>query len=163
AIPDTLDSPSQYPRFGAIAVNLVQNLQKELYAFKFGQTVGDANDVYPLRKNGMHYIDNDTAPYNTGGITKAGEVWRLFNKGFAPGRDRPDFTADSGLTNLALLASADAATGRYYIFSANDSTAATALTVDLSALNIQNNNRLLIEEVSESFYGAVAHYTRVVN
>src|SRR5207249_11544841 len=140
AIPETLDSPTKYARFGAIAVNLVQNLEKELYCFKFGQTVGDSNDTYPLRKNGMHYIDNETAPYNTGGVTKAGEVWRLFNKGFAPGRERLDFSADSALTNLLLLASSDAATGRYYIFSANDSAAATALTVDLSALNIQNNN-----------------------
>ena len=161
-MPDTLDWPSKYPRFGAIAVNLVQNLETELYCFKFGQTVGDPGDAYPLRKNGMHYIDNDTAPYNTGGVTKAGEVWRLFNKAFAPGRQRRDFSADSGLANLSLLASYDPATGRSYIFSANNSASNTTLLVDVSALKIPDNNRVVIEEVSESCYGAIANYTHVL-
>ena len=59
AIPDTLDYPTQYPNLGAIAVNLVQNHQDELYVFKIGQTDGDVGDNYPVRKNGTHYIDND--------------------------------------------------------------------------------------------------------
>lgn len=161
-MPDTLDYPTKYPRLGAIVVNLVQNGMHELYNFKFSQTDGDADDVYPVRKNGMHYVDNHTAPYNIGGITKAGEVWRLFNKGFAPGRLRKDFSADSSLSHLALLASHDPVAGRYYVFSANFSTTAAPLTVDVSAFNIPDKNRVLIEEVSEDRYGSVAHYTRVL-
>ena len=160
---ETLDSPTKYPRLGAIAVNLAANFQSELYAFKFGQTLGEADDAYPVRKNGMHYVDNETAPYNTGGITKAGEVWRLFNKGFAPGRDRLAFTRDASLGQLALLAGFDPATGRYHVFSANDSSTNTPLTVNVSAFNLPDNNRVLIEEVSEGSFGAVTHYTRVLS
>lgn len=160
-LPDTLDYPTKYPRLGGIAVNLIQNGIFELYCFKFSQTAGDADDVYPVRKNGMHYVDNNAAPYNIGGITKAGEVWRLLNKGFAPGRVLKAFAADAGLSHLALLAGHDPALDRYYVFSANFSTTASPVTVDVSALNIPDQNRVLIEEVSESCHGAVAHYTRV--
>jgi Bacterial TSP3 repeat len=162
-MPETLDSPSKYLRFGAIVVNLVKNSQRELYAFKFSQTDGDVGDNYPIRKNGMHYVDNDNPPFNIGGITKAGEVWRLFNKGFAPGRQQKSFVAGSGMSNLEIRASYDAVTGRYYVFSANDSSTSTPLTIDVSALNIQDNNRVIIEEVSESAYGSVTHYTRVLS
>ncbi|HRT58872.1 MAG TPA: DNRLRE domain-containing protein [Candidatus Paceibacterota bacterium] len=162
AMPDTLDYPTKYPRLGAIAVNLIQNGASELYCFKFSQTDGDADDVYPVRKNGMHYVDNSAAPYNIGGITKAGEVWRLLNKGFSPGRALQALAADSSLSHLALLASHDPATARYHVFSANFSTTAAPVTVDVSALNIPDDNRVLIEEVSESSHGGVAHFTRVL-
>ena len=36
-----------------------------------------------MKKNGTHFVDNDNAPYNIGGVTKGGEVVRLFAKGFA--------------------------------------------------------------------------------
>ena len=162
-MPDTLDYQTKYPRLGAIFVNLVQNGMDELYNFKFSQTDGDADDVYPVRKNGMHYVNNTNAPYNIGGITKAGEVWRLFNKGLAPGRQKRNFTTDGTLNNLSLLTSYDPATARYYVFSANYSTTASPVTLDVSALNIPDNNRVLIEEVSEDYYGSVSHYTRVLN
>ncbi len=162
-MPETLDDPAKYARFGAIVAHLVGNGAHELYAFKFSQTQGGANDVYPVRKNGLHYVDNDAAPYNIGGITRAGEVWRLFNKGFAPGRLRQDLVATADLGHLALLASHDPQTGYYYVFSANHSSAATPLTLDVSALNLPDNNRVLIEEVSETHYGTVAHYTRVLS
>jgi len=163
AIADTLDYPTKYPRLGAIAVNLVQNGEAELYNFKLSQTDGDVGDNYPVRKNGMHYVDNDTSPYNIGGITKAGEVWRLFNKAFAPGRERRNSTTDGSLGNLSLLSSYDPATARYFVFSANDSTTASSVTLDVSAFNIPDNNRVLIEEVSENFYGSISHYTRVLS
>jgi hypothetical protein len=161
-MPETLDDPTKYARFGDIVAHLVGNGAHELYAFKFSQTQGGANDVYPVRKNGLHYVDNDAAPYNIGGITRAGEVWRLFNKGFAPGRLRQDLVATADLGHLALLASHDPQTGYYYVFSANHSSAATPLTTDVSALNSADNNRVLIEEVSETLYGTEAHYTRVL-
>ena len=85
---ETLDTPAKYSRFGAIFVNLLANGISELYAFKFSQTERDPPTTYPVAKNAMHYVDNTNSPYNVGGITKAGEVYRLFNKAFASGRSR---------------------------------------------------------------------------
>ena len=160
---ETLDSPTKYPRLGAIFVQLVQNGISEMYNFKFSQTDGDVGDNYPVRKNGMHYVDNGSVPYNIGGITRAGEVWRLFNKAFAPGRQRKGFTADASLNGLSLLASYDPASARYFIFSANDSWPDTQITLNLSALNIPQYNAALIEEVSETFNGTVSRFTAVSN
>ena len=149
---DTLDSPTQYPRFGAIVVNLMANLCRELYCFKFSQT--DYTGNYPVTKDAMHYVDNDNSPYNVGGITKAGEGWRLFNKAFAPGRQRLNTVPGSGATSLDVQASYDPATQRYYLFSANNTTSDVSLSVVLGAWNIPTNNLVLVEEVSEGCYGA---------
>ncbi|MGI8964599.1 MAG: hypothetical protein ACR2H1_00755, partial [Limisphaerales bacterium] len=81
---ETLDSPTIYPTLGSISVNLMKNLSDQMYCFKFSQTFDTSTGM--VKKNGMHYVDNTNAPYNIGTITKAGEVWRLFNKAFARGR-----------------------------------------------------------------------------
>jgi hypothetical protein len=152
-IPESPDSPAKYSRFGSIVVNLVKNFEKELYAFKFGQTAGDATDTYPVKKNGMHYVDNTNAPYHTGGVTKSGEVWRLFNKGFTSGRSQKNYTRGAGLDNLDLRAGFDPVVSNYYIFSANEASTGATMTVDTTAWSIPVGNRVLVEEVSEDRHG----------
>jgi hypothetical protein len=151
----SLDTPLNYSAFGAIAVNLIQNSINELYCFKISQTVGSGY----VAKNGTHYVDNTNAPYNIGGITKGGEVWRLINKGFAPGRNRLSYQTDSQAATLNLLASYDPVAQRYYLLSVNNTTTAMPLTVNLGAWNIPTNNTVLVEEVSETTYGAVVMAT----
>ncbi len=158
---ETLDSPTKFARFGSILVNLVANAEKELYCFKFGQTTGQSGYTYPVAKNGMHYVDNTHAPYNYGGVTKAGEVWRLFNKGFASGRDQKDYNRGTGLDDLDIRVGYDPATERYSIFSVNDSANSVSLAVDCAAWNIPDHNRIIIEEVSGANSGSVAYYTQV--
>jgi hypothetical protein len=153
----TLDTPVNYSAFGSIAVNLVENFANELYCFKFSQTVGSG---YPA-KNGMLFVDNTNAPYNIGGITKAGEVWRLINKGFAPGRTLLNYAADSGALGLDVLASYDPVSLRYYLLSVNNTSTNLNLTVNFSAWNIPTNNQILVEEVSENCYGAGRLWTNV--
>ncbi len=153
----TLDTPANYSAFGAIAVNLIQNGINELYCFKISQTVGAGY----IAKNGTHYVDNTNAPYNIGGITKGGEVWRLMNKGFAPGRQRLNYQTDSQTSALNLLASYDPAAQRYYLLSVNNNAAAVALTVNMSAWGIPTNNQVLVEAVNESCYGAGLMFTNV--
>ena len=68
----------------------------------------------------------------------------------------------SGLSGLTFLASYDPASARCYVYSVNNSSAAVPLAVDVSAFKIQDNNRVLIEEVSENSYSSVMHYTQVV-
>jgi hypothetical protein len=149
---DTVDSPTQYPRFGAVAVNLMANLCSELYCFKFSQT--DYSGNYPVIKDAMHYVDNDAPPYNVGGVSKGGEVWRLFNKAFAPGRQRLDTLRGSGAASLDVHASYDPVSQRYYLFVANNTTSDISLDLVLGAWKIPTNNLVLVEEVSEGCYGA---------
>jgi VCBS repeat-containing protein len=159
SIPETLDSPAEYARFGAIAVQLMANECRELYAFKFSQTEYSGN--YPVQKNAMHYVDNHTSPYHIGGITKAGEVWRLFNKAFAPGRLRLNVLKGAGTTGLDVQASYDPATARYYLFSANNTAGSVALDLSLAAWNLPVGNRALIEEVSENASGTITVWTNL--
>jgi hypothetical protein len=153
----TLDTPLNYSALGSIAVDLIKNSIDELYCFKISQTVGSG---YPA-KNGTHYVDNTDKPYNIGGITNGGEVWRLINKALAPGRSRLAFQADSGASGLDVQASYDPVTKRYYLLSVNNTTTGLALTANFSAWNIPTNNQVMLEEVSESSYGAGKLWTNI--
>ncbi|MDF7809151.1 DNRLRE domain-containing protein [Pontiellaceae bacterium B12219] len=150
---ETIDYPEKYTRLGAISVNLADQFLKEFYCFKFGQ-VQKSGNIYPVGKNGMHYVQNGGAPYEYGGATKAAEVWRLFTKALKPGGEQKKFTLDSNgnLDDLDIRVTYDPATGNYYIFSANEGDN-TGIVVDTSAWNIPAGSRYLLEEVSETRYG----------
>ncbi len=154
AMPDTLDYPAKYARFGAIVCELAKSGMAEMFCFKFAQT--DFANTYGVKKNGMHYVDNDNSPNNCGGVTKAGEAYRLFIKGIAPGRVMKDYTraSDGSIDDLDLRASYDAVSKKYYLYSVNESANSIPISVDTSAWNIPTNNRVLLEEVSESRHGS---------
>ena len=109
----------------------------------------------------MFYVDNTNSPYNIGGISKGGEVYRLFNKGFAAGRTRLKVTESSGAASLETHASYDPATQCYHLFSANSTASAVSLNLDLSALNLPASNHILLEEVSETNYGSGLLWTNL--
>jgi hypothetical protein len=135
------------------------NQAGEIYAFKFSQ-VGYSGS-YPVQKNAMFYVDNTNSPYNIGGISKGGEVYRLFNKGFAAGRTRLKVNESSGAASLETHASYDPLTQRYHLFSANSTASGVLLKLDLSALNLPVSNRVLLEEVSETNYGTGLLWTNL--
>jgi hypothetical protein len=153
----TLDTPANYSAFGAIAVNLIENGINEIYCFKISQTVGSGY----IAKNGTHYLDTTDLPYNIGGITEGGEVWRLINKGFAPGRNLLNYQTDSQTSALNLLASYDPVAQRYYLLSVNNTTASVPLTVNMSAWGIPTNNQVLVEAVNATCNGAGLIFTNI--
>ena len=117
---ETLDSPAIFPQLAAKTINLINNSANELYLFKLSQTDWRLG----VKKNGAHYVDNTNAPYNIGTITRAGEVWRLINKGFTANRQRLAIQpiaskSAGGLSGLDVMAAFDPATQRYYLLSAN--------------------------------------------
>lgn len=152
----TLDMPTNYSALGSIGVNLIENGIDEIYCFKFSQTYS----TY-IAENGTHYVDNNNAPYNIGGVTKGGEVWRLVNKALAPGRNRLGFQAANGASSLDVQASYDPASQNYHLLAVNNTSSAQTLTANFSAWNIPTNNQVLLEEVSESCYGAGRLWTNI--
>ena len=159
-ITNTLDMPNEYTYLGATAANLMANNINELYCFMFSQ-VANISGNYPVLKNALHYVDNTNEPYNIGGITKAGEVYRLFNKAFATGRTRLEVTPSGAATNLVAQASYNPVTQHYYLYSVNNSASAVSMNLDLSALNIPTGNHVLLEEVSETNYGTGSLWTNL--
>jgi len=153
----TLDTPTNYSGFAAIAVNLIANGINELYCFKLSETVGSG---YPA-KNGTHFVDNTNSPYNIGGLTKGGEVWRLFNKAVAPGRNLLGYSTTSPASSLNLLASYDPVALQYHVLSVNNTSAAIPFTLNLASWNIPTGNSVLVEAVNETCYGAGALFTNL--
>lgn len=153
----TLDTPTNYSAFGAIAINLIENGINEIYCFKISQTTSAGY----IAKNGTHYLDDADYPYNIGGITEGGEVWRLINKGFAPGRNLLSYQTISQTSALNLLASYDPVGQRYYLLSVNNTSGAIPLTVNMSAWQIPANNQVLVEAVNATCYGAGISFSNI--
>jgi hypothetical protein len=158
---ETLETPSKSSRLGSILANLSNAHADELYVFKFSQGPGEG--ASGVKKNGTHYVDNNSAPYNIGGVTKGGEVVRLFAKGFAGANQLFSVPAasGSGASDLRLSASHNEEHDRYYLFSANEATSARPLTVNLSAWDIQPGTRVIVEEVSADRHGEISHVLTV--
>ncbi|MBA4105965.1 MAG: hypothetical protein C0485_09420 [Pirellula sp.] len=155
AIPETLDSPSKFSRLGAIFTNLANEQPEELYVFKFGQTADDSESG--VKKNGVHFVDNGNAPYNVGGVTKGGEVVRLFAKGFAGAHELMQLPAasGSGASDLQLAAAHDAAAGKYSLLSANESTGTRSINLNVNSWNVAPGAVAVVEEVSATSQGEV--------
>lgn len=157
-IPETLDSPAKVARFGSILANLMNSEPDELYVFKFSQTANWDRGKTPdaVKKNGVHFVDNKDAPYNIGGVTRGGEVVRLFARGFSGSVDLLTLKCHSQVNNdIHTCASFHREKLEYYFFSANESDWPADLVIDLSELGVAAGNPVLIEEVSSARHGEV--------
>src|SRR5207302_1176867 len=149
----TLDTPAEFSRFGSILAQLANNKPNELYVFKFSQ--GPGTNPGTVKKNGTHFVDNDSAPYNIGGETKGGEVVRLFAKSFAGAIElfTVPVASGSGSTDLRMAASHNTQQNKYYFFSSNEATSSRSLVVNLSNWGIAAGARAIVEEVSADRQG----------
>jgi hypothetical protein len=152
---DTLDTPQKSARLGSILANLANARPDELYVFKFSQGPGEG--ASGVKKNGTHFVDNDTAPYNIGGVTKGGEVVRLFAKGFVGANELFSLpgTSGAGAADLKLAASHNAETDRYYLYSANEGASERSVVINLNQWQIEPGSRVVLEEVSADRHGEV--------
>ena len=158
---ETMDSPSKFSLLGSILSNLANKQVEELYLQKFSLTEDDSPSG--VKKNGLHYVDNDNAPYDIGGVTKGGEVARLFAKGFAGAHDLLALPAatGTGAADLSLAASHNAQRGRYSLLSANQATSQRTLDLDLAAWNVEPGSWVTVEEVSADRQGEVRQLVQV--
>lgn len=153
----TPDRPSHFSGLGAGAVALADAGVRDMYLFKFGMTRAQSSrSRYPVQKNGIHYVEN-SGKYRYGGITRSGEVWRLFNRMAAGSRDR--LRIGGGNSSLALMATIDAETA--YIFVSNTGKDRQPVDFDVSALSIAEGNRVTVSEVSDDCYGGIRWFTRI--
>jgi hypothetical protein len=148
---ETLDSPSKYARFGGIVSSLGNNGIDEMYCFKFSQT--HYNEVTPIKKNGMHFVDNTNAPYNIGSVTKAGEVYRLWARTARPGGSL--LTVQKGQGTAGLYVTASETETSQELFSANYSSSPVPVSLDASGWSLPLEQVAALREVSETCAGGV--------
>jgi hypothetical protein len=158
---DTLDTPSRFAQMGSILATMAKQQADELYVFKFSQTADNSDSG--VKKNGVHYVDNDSAPYNIGGSTKAAEVVRLFAKGFAGAQEllQTPTATGSGSSNLQLAAARDSVTGNYSLLSSNLATSSRTLDLNLGAWGLPAGTYVTVEEVSTERHGEIRQLVQV--
>ena len=158
---DTLDTPARFTQMGSILSAMAKQQTNELYVFKFSQT--DDNSVSGVKKNGTHYVDNNSAPYTIGGSTKAAEVVRLFARDFAGAHAllQTPAAVGTGATDLQLAAVHNTDAGRFAVMSSNLATGARTLNLNLSSWNLAPGSYVTVEEVSTDRHGEVRELVEV--
>jgi hypothetical protein len=153
----TPDSPSHFSGLAAGAIALADAGVRDMYLFKFGMTrAQSSNSRYPVQKNGIHYVENE-GKYRYGGITRSGEVWRLFNRMAAGSRER--LGIDGGNPSLASMATKDGEAA--YVFVSNTGKESQVVDIDFSALGVTDSNRVTVSEVSDDCYGGVRWFKEI--
>jgi hypothetical protein len=156
---ETLDTPSRFSQMGSILSALANEQVNELYVFKFSQT-GDSS-ASGVKKNGVSFVDNNNAPYNIGGMTKGGEVVRLFAKGFEGAQQllQTPVASGSGASNYQLSAARNAAAGKYSIIATNSGTTSQTLNLNMASWGIPAGAMVTVEEVSVDRQGEVRQFS----
>lgn len=170
----TLDSPELFVDFARI-LHQLQEIQPgkdgygidHMYLYKFGQTSAADPTDYPLNKLGTHYVQNAAGSgHNYGGITRAGEIYRLFNRAVAwrdPAQPVKRRAVSTTLPSVSVFATYDPVEQMHHVFSVNHGLSAAAVSYDVSALGLQHENRVVIQEVGTGWHGGVRAITRVAN
>jgi hypothetical protein len=158
---ETMDSPSKFSMLGSILANLANTQVEELYLQKFSLT--QDTSASGVKKNGLHYVDNTTSPYDIGDSTKGGEVSRLFNKGFAGAIElmANPIATGAGAGSLQLSAAHDSESGRYSLLSSNVSTSSANVNLNLSSWGVAPGAIVTVEEVSSDRHGEVRQLIQV--
>jgi hypothetical protein len=148
---DTLDTPSYYAAFGAIAAAYVNAGIDEIYVFRLTQNAYDGPGG--VKKNGTHIIREDDPVKNIVGNTQGAEAVRLLMRGFAGGRVRlaPPTAADP---DVHAVAAHDAATGAWSLMVANLKRPRN-LVFDVAAWKFPPASLVVLDEVSAAHHGDV--------
>jgi len=161
----TLDDGSEYSALGVVVTDVVAAGVDHMYVFKFGQTARTASSTstanYPVQKNGLLYANNTIGRY--GGITQAGEVWRLFNIAAGqPGRKVYTCTGNLQAAYGFCMATFDPVTGNHYVYLVNGgSSIYQNMTLNVASLNLPANNFFTVREVSAVASGDIVQYGTV--
>lgn len=150
--PETLDSPSYYAPFGAVAAAYVNAGIDELYVFRHTQQPQPDGSV---KKNGTHLVAADDPLQNIVSSTRGAEVVRLFARGFRGARPRflPPETEGGTLQAAACVDQSD---GTHYLLLTALDRSPDNVAVDLSPWSLAAGSLVTAEEVSETRHGDVA-------
>lgn len=99
--------------------------------------------------------------YDISGIQRTGEVVRLFAKGFKNEVPLLQTTADVTDENFDAMTSFDEQTGNYYIWLVQRGNYVNKLSIDLSALNVDNKLPISAELVNNQNYGEVSEIVKL--
>jgi hypothetical protein len=148
---ETLDSPSYYAPFGAIAAAYVNAGIDEIYIFRLTQAPFTNGTV---KKNGTHLVGLEDRQQNIVASTRTAEVARLFIRGFQGARARlVTPSLKGGLLQAA--ACLDLTDNTHYLLLTNLYPHAEIAPVDLSAWKLPPGSLITVEEVSSKHYGDV--------
>jgi hypothetical protein len=148
---DTLDTPSYYAAFGAIAAAYVNAGIDEIYVFRLTQNAYEG--AGGVKKNGTHFIREADPVKHILGNTKGAEAVRLLMRGFKGARVRLAPPAVRS-AEIHTLAAHDEVSGAFTLMVASLKQPRT-LALDLTAWDLPVGALTVVDEVSGTHHGDV--------
>ncbi|MEQ7125164.1 hypothetical protein ABN034_11645 [Actinopolymorpha sp. B11F2] len=147
---DDLDTPLIYCDLAQIWSTALAGQVEGMIAFKFQNTMRANGIPYGT---GFYYLEHEGL-HDIHGVSKAGEMQRLFAKGFKGDRSLMKASADDGRT---VVVSQDRAASCHYLWLPHPSgTPGGEVDLDLRALPIpRHGTRVIVEEVSPAHSGGI--------
>ena len=147
---DDLNTPLIYCDLAQIWGTALAGQVEGMIAFKFQNTVRANGIPYGT---GFYYVENEGV-YDTRGVTKAGEMQRLFAKGFKGDKRLVEAVADDGRT---VVVAYDRTARCHYLWLPHPTgTPGAPVDLDLRALPVPTHGtRVVVEEVSPAHSGGI--------
>jgi hypothetical protein len=107
------------------------------------------------------FVDNDNAPYNMSGFTKAADVVRLYAKGFQGAQQllQTPAAGGSGASNFQVSAARNVGAGKFSILATNAATTTQTLNLNMAGWNVPAGAMVTVEEVSSDRQGEVRQWS----
>ncbi len=151
-INSTADNDYEASRIASQIINLIKSKITSLYIFKFSiaPSFAISRDV---AKNGLHYGENEKAPFHISDTTLSAESVRLLS--FLKNLKIYNLISNLNLSKYTEYLGAEDL-NNYYIIIVNDKNDSVNLEINVSDWNINNNTQIITESVSDSYWGEVS-------
>lgn len=156
----TPDDPKEASRLVSQIMNLVLAKMHSHYVFKFSITPSFSASR-EIAKNGIHWGEIYSSPFNLLDTTLSAEGFRLVTKM----KQSKIYEIKSNDTSKyrSYIGSKNEEEGVFYFYVINDKNDFVTLSVDLSSWNIEARTKLICERVGEGFMGEVSEIMEASN
>jgi hypothetical protein len=158
----TTDDPSQASRLASQIINFIASGVHTQIIFKFSITSSFSANRQ-IAKNGLHWGEISQEPFHLSDTTLAAESVRLLSK-MKQSNIYSLVTNDTSKFRKYLVSKNNNKESDYwYIYAVNDKSESVQLLINITELNVPENNEIIIEQVGSKYKGEISEILKSNN
>jgi hypothetical protein len=158
----TTDDPSQASRLASQIINFIASGVHTQIVFKFSITSSFSANRQ-IAKNGLHWGEISQEPFHLSDTTLAAESVRLLSK-MKQSNIYSLVTNDTSKFRKYLVSTNyNKESDYWYIYAVNDKSESVQLFINITELNMPENNEIIIEQVNSKYKGEISEIIKSNN